>query len=220
VKLAKDFAPDAIIYNGDAFDGATISRHMPIGWEKNPSVQQELEVVEQRLGEIEDAAPKAVRVWTLGNHDMRFETFLATRIPEYKGVKGIHLRDHFPDWAPAWSVEIGGRGGALAKHRFKGGIHAARNNALLSGRTILTAHRHALQCTPVSDYDETRWGCDTGMLGQAYGPQFTGYTEDNPVDWREGFLVLTFHKGKLLPPEMVHVIGKNDVAFRGEVLRV
>ncbi len=220
VKLTKDLKPEAIVYNGDAFDGATVSRHLPIGWESNPTVAEELEVVARRLGEIEDAAHGVPLVWTLGNHDMRFETFLASKIPEYKGVKGIHLRDHFPTWAPAWSVEIGGAQGAIAKHRFRGGIHAARNNALQAGRTILTAHRHALQCTPVSDYDETRWGCDTGMLGEPYGPQFTGYTEDNPVDWRAGFLVLTFHKGKLLPPEQVQVLGKTEVAFRGQVIRV
>lgn len=220
VQFARELQPDAIVYNGDALDGANISRHLPIGWEKNPDVAEELETVALRLGEIEGAAANAVLVWTLGNHDMRFETFLANKIPEYRGVKGIHLRDHFPNWSPAWSVEIGGSGGAIAKHRFKGGVHAARNNALLAGRTILTAHRHALQCTPVSDYDETRWGCDTGMLGEPYGPQFTGYTEDNPVDWRAGFIVLTFHKGKLLPPELVQVIGKNEVAFRGEVYKV
>lgn len=220
IALAKELVPASIIYNGDAFDGASISRHMPIGWENNPSVAEELKVVQHRLREIEDAAPLAVRVWPGGNHDFRFETFLATRIPEYRNVAGIHLKDHFPAWTPAWSVEIGGAGGAIAKHRWKGGQNAALNNAKESGRTILTGHDHRLFCAALSDYDETRWGCHTGMLGNPYGPQFSGYTEDNPVNWQAGFLVLTFHKGKLLPPEPVYVFGPNEVVFRGKVLKV
>lgn len=220
VHFARELKPDAIVYNGDAFDGAKVSRHARIGWENNPEVAEELAVVAERLSEIEDAAPKAELVWTLGNHDMRYETFLANKVPEYRGVKGIHLKDHFPAWLPAWSVEVGGKGGAFIKHRFKGGANAAKANALASGRTTITAHRHALQCQPVSDMDETRWGCDSGMLGEPYGPMFTGYTEDNPVDWRAGFLVLTFHKGLLLPPELVHVLDKNRVAFRGEIIQV
>lgn len=220
VKLARELRPAAIVYNGDALDGATISRHTRIGWENNPTVKQELDVVGERLGAYEDAAPSAVLSWNLGNHDMRFETFLASRIPEYEGVKGIHLKDHFPTWNPAWSTEIGGKGGAIAKHRWKGGRFGPIKNATESGRTILTGHDHKLFCIAVSDYDETRWGCHNGMLGAPYEPQFRAYTEDNPVDWQAGFIVLTFHKGKLLPPELVYVTNPNEVVFRGKVIKV
>lgn len=220
-KFHTDMQPQISVYNGDAFDGSKISRHAKIGWEKNPEVVEELEVCGVRLTEVQDAGgPDCIYVWNLGNHDMRFETFLANKIPEYAGVKGIHLRDHFPEWVPAWSCEIGGREGLFAKHRFKGGIHAARNNALNAGRTCVTSHRHAMQVTPVSDLNGTRWGVDVGMLGTSYGPQFTGYTEDNPVDWREGFMVFTFHKGRLLWPEPVHVISETEVTFRGQIITV
>jgi len=49
---------------------------------------------------------------------------------------------------------------------------------------------------------------------------FMNYTEDNPKNWRSGFAVLSFWKGKLLPPELVEVIGDDIVAFRGKAYEV
>jgi len=49
--LKKDVA--AIILNGDILDGGGISRHPRIRWQKRHSVKDELEVVKERLGEIE-----------------------------------------------------------------------------------------------------------------------------------------------------------------------
>ena len=126
----------AIICNGDALDGAQISRHPPINWEDRPSLIQEVETVKERLGEIEQAAPKAIRVWTLGNHDGRFESRLAALAPQYANIHGMHLKDHFPHWEPSWSCWI--NDDVVIKHRYKGGVHATHNNTVASGKTIVT----------------------------------------------------------------------------------
>jgi len=42
----KELKPHAIICNGDAFDGASISRHDPLGWSKTPTVIEELKAVQ------------------------------------------------------------------------------------------------------------------------------------------------------------------------------
>lgn len=103
----KEFQPKAVIANGDVFDGASISRFPRIGWDSTPSVIQELKACEIALGEIEEAAKKARHnvnlVWTLGNHDARFENRLAANAPQYEYVKGFSLKDHFPAWHPCWS---------------------------------------------------------------------------------------------------------------------
>jgi hypothetical protein len=65
VYMAKQLKPKIIVFNGDAVDGATISRHPPIGWENLPSLADELAVVQERLGEIWHAAPKAKHIWPL-----------------------------------------------------------------------------------------------------------------------------------------------------------
>lgn len=179
----------------------------------------EVEACQTRLGEIDDALPaKADRVWTLGNHDARFETRLATVAPEYALVKGVHLRDHFPRWESAWSCWI--NDSVVVKHRFKNGMHAPHNNALWSGRTLITGHLHSAKVQPITDYNGTRWGVDTGCVAEPDGPQFVDYTEDNSTGWRSGFAVLTFVDGELLMPELVLRWDANSVQFRGELVRV
>jgi hypothetical protein len=214
-----DGKPKAIILNGDSFDGARISRHPPINWEAQPSVIDELEAVKQRHQEIEDAAhPKATITWNLGNHDSRFETRLAAVAPEYARVYGFHLKDHFSArWRPAWATWI--NGDVVVKHRCKGGVHATHNNTLASGVSMVTNHLHSAKVTPYTDYNGTRYGVDTGCLAYTDGPQFA-YNEDNPKNWREGFAVLTFFKGKLLMPELVTRFDGNHVQFRGKLIRV
>jgi len=216
--FAKELQPKAIFDTGDSVDGAQISRHAPIGWENRPTVEAELEATKERKLEVERAAPNAKRYWCLGNHDSRFETRLATVAPEYARIHGFHLKDHMPYWRPCWAVLV--NDDVVIKHRLKGGVHATHNNTLSSGKSIFTGHLHSLKVTPYSDYNGTRFGGDCGTLADPYGPQFEDYTEQSPLNWRSGFLVLTFHKGKLLWPEVVHVIGEGEVEFRGKVIRV
>lgn len=143
---------------------------------------------------------------------------MAQNAPQYEGVQGFSLKDHFSAWAPCWSLWI--NDDTVIKHRMKGGIHATRNNTLNAGKTVVTGHLHSLKVTPLTDYNSSRWGVDTGTLADPSGPQFVDYLEDNPTDWRSGFVVLTDYKGTLLWPEVVHVISQSQVTFRGQVLTV
>jgi hypothetical protein len=218
----KEFQPKAIIANGDVFDGASISRYPRIGWDSTPSVIQELKACEIALGEIEDTAKKARSnsqlIWTLGNHDARFENRLAANAPQYEFVKGFTLKDHFPTWHPCWSCWPAEN--VAVKHRWKGGIHATHNNTVNSGVSIVTGHLHSLKVTPFSDYNGNRFGVDTGTLAEPNGPQFENYLEDSPTNWRSGFSVLTFHNSRLLWPELVHKWDEGQVEFRGKVYDV
>jgi hypothetical protein len=210
--------PVAVIFCGDAFDGASISRHPPIGWENNPTVQHEIETVQERLGEIEAAAGRARKIFPLGNHDARYETSLAARAPEYAKVHGVHLSDHRPLWESCWSCWI--NNDVVVKHRIKGGTHAAHNNTVAAGKTTVTGHTHALTVTNYNDYNGRRWGVQTGTLADPYGPQFVDYTEDSPRNQHSGFVVLTFRDGKLQWPEVVYVIEDGLVGFRGQIINV
>ena len=221
VKFCRDFGKELklVVNNGDAIDGATISRHPPIGWENRPKLVDEIIAAQQRLGEIRDAAKRAKLTWNLGNHDGRYEMRLAQVAPEFARIHGVHLKDHFgDDWKSAWSTWV--NGDVVIKHRLKGGIHAAHNNTLHAGKHIVTGHLHSLKVTPWTDYGGTRFGVDTGTTAEPYGPMFTDYMEDGPRNWRSGFAVLTFHKSRLLWPEVVHVCGKNEVEFRGKVAKL
>lgn len=217
IKFCKDVKPAVVVLNGDVMDFPQISRHPPIGWEAHPTVQQEIESAQSVLTDIELASFKAQKVWTLGNHDGRFETRLATAAPEFAKVRGIHLRDHFPAWQAGWSCWVND---VVIKHRFKGGVHATHNNAVSSGKHMVTGHLHSAKVTPWTDYNGTRYGVDTGCLADPDARAFVDYTEDAPKNWRSGFALLTFHKGRLLLPELVLVYDESHVEFRGQVIKV
>jgi hypothetical protein len=215
----KELKPVAVINNGDAFDGASISRHPRIMWQQLPSVIDELRACQDALREIEQAVKLNCKlIWPLGNHDARFESRLSNGSPEFERVAGFRLADHFAKWQPVWSVWLNDH--VVVKHRLKGGIHATHNNTLWSGKTIVTGHLHSLKVTPFSDYAGTRFGVDTGTLADPQGPQFRDYTEENPVNWRSGFAVLTFVDGRLLWPEIAHRFADDVIEFRGNLIKV
>lgn len=223
IAFIRQMKPAAVVMNGDVIDGASISRHPPIGWEKQPQLIEELEAAQEMLHRIEKVAPRACRlVWPLGNHDARFSTRLATVAPEYAKVHGVRLQDHFGSrWEPCWSAWVNpdSEQPVVVKHRHKGGIHSTHNSTLWAGLTTVCGHLHALRVTPLTDYRVTRFGVDAGCLASRKSAAF-GYLEDSPVNWREGFVVLTFVGGKLLWPEVVHVLDETHVEFRGAILEV
>jgi Calcineurin-like phosphoesterase len=216
----QEFRPHAVICNGDALDGASISRH-DITDQPQTSVIQELKATQGALGEIEEVA-KAARhnvklLFTWGNHDIRFGNRLAQHAPQFKEVKGFKLTDHIPDWDFCWAVWPTEQ--CIIKHRYKGGIHATHNNTVNAGVSVITGHLHSLKVTPFNDYNGTRYGVDTGTLAETDGPQFT-YAELNPSNHRSGFAVLNFFNGELLWPEIVAKHSEDMVQFRGCVYDV
>lgn len=218
IHFAKKLQPKIIAMNGDVLDGASISRHPPIGWASLPTLEQEIEACQEALKLIERAAPNAKRVWPLGNHDSRLEVRLATVAPEFAKVHGTSLKDHFPYWRPCWSMIVNDE--VVIKHRFKGGAHATYTNTLHAGKTMVTGHLHSLRVTPFTDYRSTRFGVDCGTLADIHGAPFEDYMEHNPRSWRSGFVVLTFRDGRLMWPEIAHVIGDGEMEFRSEIVRV
>lgn len=218
LKIIKELKPQLVVANGDIFDGASNSRHPSIGWQDKPGLVDELEAAKDMMWEIAKVAKGAKLTWSLGNHDQRFDTYLAANANMYKGVDGFSIKDHFPEWKFAWATWVNGH--TIIKHRFKGGVHATYNNTLHSGVSIVTGHLHSLKITPFTDYNGTRYGVDTGCLADINGNQFSDYLETNPVNWRSGFVVLTFDNYRLITPEMVEVISENEAVFRGKVYKV
>jgi predicted phosphodiesterase len=215
LKIIKEFKPKVVVANGDVFDGSQASRHARIGWEKSPTVREELEACQEFMEGIEKVSKGAELIWTMGNHDARFETFLSAQTGMYEGVAGFTLKEHFPLWKPCWSYWV--NEDTCIKHRWKGSFGAGRANALNSGVNMVTGHTHNLAVQPLTDYNGTRYGVQTGCLADPHGNQFMGYTEDNPKDWRSGFTLLSFDRGRLVLPELIQVCGEDEYEFRGEI---
>lgn len=222
VHLAPALRPVAIISNGDVFDGARLTRHPSLGHEQKPRVDDEVAAVAAHL----DRLAAAVTGWecrlmrTVGNHCMRFDRHIATWGGDMSRLKGMRLRDHISTWDEAWSVHINPtvQGGyTVVKHRQHGGIHAAYNNAVKSGVTIVTGHTHRQDVRPIVDYRGTRWGVQTGMMANRYAPSME-YSEDGPDPGTPGFAVLTWRDAVLQPPELVTVDEAGVAWWRGEPL--
>jgi len=219
IKFIEHFKPVAVICNGDAFDGAVLSRFPKINYDKQPSVLDELNYCKLHLGAIEAVRPSGCRlIWLLGNHDMRYESFLVSRASEFSGVDGFSLKDHFPNWETCWSFWI--NDDTVVKHRHKGGRYAGYNNVQASFCNIFTGHTHVLTLSPISTFDQkTYWGVQTGTLADVNSDTFI-YCEDSSRDWRQGFIMASWENGKLLMPEMVLVNDEDSVQFRGEILQL
>jgi hypothetical protein len=227
LKVARLLRPFAVVNNGDSIDGASISRwpvssFVELG--ERPKVSAEIGEAGKRLREFEDLVFIDYRVWNLGNHDARFETRLAEKVPEYAGINGFKLKEHFPGWLPAWRTDFQTTADSvpevIIKHMWKGGMYAAHNNALWAGVSCVSGHDHMLWDKPITDVRGTRWGMGAGTLAPIHSKHFTNYTQDNPVNWQSGFLILHFQGGVFVGPERVHALPDGRVIFRGKDLKV
>jgi len=207
-KIAKKLKPDAIVLNGDILDGARVSRHGKFFGAKAPSVSEELEMAHKCLKMLPNAPEQ---IWTMGNHDIRFDNYLANNASELEEYTGS-IKDRFPNWKFCWATVINN---VEIRHRFRGGIHTGWNNALHSGVSIVTNHTHQLQITAVRNRNGSHYGVETGMLGDPLSPAFE-YTEGAPTRVCPGFVVLSFDEdGFLMPPELAEMV-RGRPTFRGE----
>ena len=145
------------------------------------------------------------------NHDIRVNNYLANQANELEDYVG-RLEDRFPDWTFCYATMINE---VEIRHRFRGGIHTAWNNALHSGVTMVTGHTHQLQMTAVRNRHGSHWGVEGGMLADPASKQFE-YAEGAPSRAQEGFVVLSFDEdGHVMPPEFCEMVRGYPV-FRGQ----
>lgn len=211
LRVAKAIQPDYLLSVGDLLDFSSVSRHDPVHWGAKTTVRQEIEACRKHLDDLSELAPNARRRWVRGNHDDRFDKVLARDAAAFEGMPGTMLRDVFPDWPMAWRYDFGA---FQTMHRWHGGVHAAWNNVLKGGVSILSADGHVAQVRQHADFQGQRYGVQLPMLGDKRWPCFA-YMLGNPRGWNEGFAVLTVQDGRLLQPELCEVL--DGLAwFRGE----
>lgn len=218
--MVRMLKPVAVVANGDLFDGGTISRYPRIGWDNKPTVAEELKAVKARLDELaavcKEAGVKHL-IWTLGNHDARFETFLAAHAPQYEGVEGFTLKDRFPEWQPCWTFWV--NDDTLFAHYYHTGMQAVWNNLLKGQVNMVTSHRHSPEVRAYTNVaGRTIYGVDTGCLADAFSDHNVDYQRGLHGNHRSAFALLTWREGNLLMPELVQKFDEDKVQFRGHVL--
>jgi Calcineurin-like phosphoesterase len=211
--VVRALKPQLIVANGDLVDGDTISRYDPTrGHHKRFTVHDELECVKLHLESLQSVAGTARLAWTLGNHDVRLSRFIATRAPELLDMPLTRLDDWFPAWPLSWAVMInkGGAGHTVIRHRNQAGmLHLQAQKA---GAHYVHGHLHKLNVHRLATFAGTRYSVDTGSLADPSSEGFD-YAEGG-APHAQGFAVLTYRNGRLLPPELCEIV--DGVAyFRG-----
>ena len=214
VAVIQSLKPDAVVLNGDILDGQTAGRWARIGWQETYTVKQELDAVQERLGELEKAARGAKLLRTIGNHDLRFDSLLSANAGQFEGIAGFRLRDHLPLWQEAWRIEV--NDDTVIIHDWHSGIHSAWNDVMKSGGfNVVTGHTHELTVKTHRGFGGPKYGVKTGMLADEDQRQFD-YRNGKPgLNWTSGFAVLTWKDGKLLYPEVAYV-HEGQCYFRGK----
>lgn len=208
VKVAEAIRPTAIILNGDGVDGTRISRHPRLRNQNAPKITEEVDACRDWLSMLPPAQHK---LWPLGNHDIRVDSYLANMAPEMDDWAG-GLTDRFPDWSFCYAALI--NESVEVRHNFRGGIHAAWNNALHTGLNVISGHTHQLDMKSMVDRRGRRWGVEVGMLNDPNAAQFE-YSLGMVRRWTPGFVLLTFdHDGLLYPPELCEWVHGKAI-FRG-----
>jgi len=214
VDVANYIKPAAIIMNGDIIDGTRVSRHGRLRNQHAPRVKDELDEAKKQLGRLPLVRH---RIITLGNHDIRLDSYLANQAPEADDC-AMTLEHWFPDWKFGYAAMINQEIPHVipceVRHYYRMGIHARYNNIVNSGIHMVTNHTHGLGVTPFNNRMGRLYGVETGMLNWNDAAQFE-YHQDMPSRAHAGFAVLTFDEdGNLWPPELAEwQYGK--VIFRG-----
>lgn len=189
---------------GDVLDASTIGRHPPLGWKDQPSIADEIGAAVHDLDRIAALAPHAERLFTVGNHDERFDRVLAQQAKEFRQVTGMRLQDHFERWRMAWSVRI--NGDIVATHKRHGGVHAAHNNTMKSfGAHVITGDTHRLTSLVQTGLLGPIYGVESGTLADPFSSQFE-YTRGLDPNWQPGFAVLPIANAELHRPFTVSVL--------------
>lgn len=211
--------PQYVILNGDGLDGAQISRHSRLGWDKRPTPAEEIEALADYLDQLRAANPNAIYIRTRGNHDTRLETYLASNAPLVEGMKGSTLADHIPGWQECISVWVND-GECIFKHRGRhNGIHATFNEVRRLAANFVHGHLHRQKLVTHGTARGQVWGVDLGMLAPQFHPGFD-YTEDSVEDSISGFGLFRFAGRKLLMPDLATVVDEDGgkLKFGGRIL--
>src|SRR5262249_16216565 len=188
--------------------------------EDRHEVREELEWAQKMLHEIEKAAFRAWKAWPIGNHDTRYNTYIAKNAKELEGLPVTKLRDYFELCQPCWRTDINGN--VISKDRGRSrGEHDAYNCAKKWGCTAIVGDSHRPYVRAITTVRGDHYAVNHGCIADTTQNCFVNYTEADPgKDWRSAFAVLTFRHGIVMPPELVEKLDAEHVWFRGEVIRV
>ena len=189
------FQPDRVFLDGDILDCWDISKFVkPV--DLGFRIGDEIDKGRAFLGRLRRTCPAAEIVYIFGNHEFRFDVYVASQARELSGLRGLSLEEQLDlDGLGIKAVNNHLReqshlyGKLLIGHFNRASKHSAYTEKLLiedKGISLVQAHTHRLGTHYRRVYDGViaGWGC--GCLCDLE-PRYI----DRP-NWQQGFL--TVHK--------------------------
>ncbi len=148
----KKAEPDIVFLNGDTIDFHRLSR-----FQKDPrsrSAKKEIEKTNELLDAIDERFPKARKILKNGNHDERYENYVASCAPEIWGIvseaasldKLLELEDRGWEYVSEKRPVYLGKLTVLHGHEFPmsliGPVNAARGLFLRTKASAMVNHHH------------------------------------------------------------------------------
>jgi hypothetical protein len=214
--LCARLKPVLVISNGDELDAAQLSKWPILSHHKTYTIREQLDCLKLHMDAIHRAAgPKCRLAATLGNHSVRLSRYIVAHAEHFKEMPYTRLEDWIPAWPLSWSVEInsGTQGMTVIRHRNQAGM--LHLQAAKAGCHFVHGHLHKLNVHRMPTFAGMKYAVDTGALADPDSDVFD-YNEAGP-NHLQGFAVLTFKDGKLLPPELCEVVD-GTAYFRGKAV--
>ena len=202
ITLAMDYGVknkvNTIIINGDLMDFHNLSR-----FEKDPrkrSVKEEFEITKHFLKTLRKVFAKAKIYWLLGNHDIRYEKWLMTKVYEVFNDEYYHLNRRLrvdeedvkiiQDNVLVKAGKLSISHGHHIMRGFFSPVNSARGAWLKAKQSVIIGHVHKVSNHVEVNLDGESFGCwSTGSLCELkpdYNPLVSNY--------QHGFAHITIEK--------------------------
>lgn len=205
IAYLRKWRPDCILLNGDIIDCYQLSR-----WERDPrcrSFKYELDMLRSFVVQLKDTFKKTRIVYRLGNHEMRYESHILSRVPELVDLDLLSFENVIS--ANQIGVEVvgnkriimAGKLNIVHGHEFARGfaapVNPARGFFLKAKSNVLGGHHHQVSQHSEQDINGNVVGAwSTGCLCELH-PKYM------PINnWSSGFATVensgnTFHVDNL-----------------------
>jgi len=217
LKVAKDFKPHEVVIMGDFLDFYSISSHA-----REPDMpkllEYEIKQGKKRLRELEKLFPRAKKVFVVGNHSRRLESFIRDRCPELFNLLSLTKILELEKWEVVPY-------GPQQKYRVLGSkLHVrhepigttSKTTAARGMTSICYGHLHKIEESSIIALDGAEYvAFSPGWLGDKTNKAFS-YVK-NHAQWNLGFgIVYVDHKTRFFYHQIVRILENNTCVFNGK----
>lgn len=220
-KIIADFNPHILLHGSDAFDFETISR---FGTSVEKLIEDALWDIQvpysKVMSTLNQASPRAIRPFLIGNHDKRIITFMQQNAPQFRGTVTKVFADMIRHSDGLWlgfereQLEIGPltiyHGRTATQNAAK--MHAEKYVAFQ--RDVIAGHVHRAQLFSKTGPERTIESVTSGCLCNLK-PSYSNYRQD----WQHGIVLVTIDFENQQSHFEVINFKKNQAVFGGKVYR-